>query len=144
MLRVVVEVGVARGHLNVKCTHRSTLEVTSEDYLTPRGDCILGVSFNLPPCKLSEEFKEVARSRDTKILAVILAGKYYDLIVGRGDERMTFTSCSRMVFRKSTFIAGDTVMVEASKAARDIDRRIVEFMRDPKSTLTLVLIAISP
>ena len=34
----------AWGHVNVRATHRSTFEVTREPSLTPRGDCIVGVS----------------------------------------------------------------------------------------------------
>ena len=33
----------AWGHENVRATHRSTFEVTKDDYLTPRGDCIVGI-----------------------------------------------------------------------------------------------------
>ncbi|HIP75502.1 MAG TPA: DUF371 domain-containing protein, partial [Thermococcus paralvinellae] len=29
------------GHENIKATHKSTLEITKEDFLTPRGDCII-------------------------------------------------------------------------------------------------------
>lgn len=33
----------ARGHPNIKATHRTTIEVTKDNYLTGRGDCILGI-----------------------------------------------------------------------------------------------------
>lgn len=142
-MRIAVEVVRARGHVNVKCTHKSTLEITRDKYLTPRGDCILGVDSNTAPCQFSQEFKEIAKSRESKIIAIILAGEYWEVIVGRGDDRMSFTHTSRIVFRKSTFVSGDTVMVEASKSARDIDRRIVEYMQNPSSRVVIVLIALS-
>ncbi|HRX33916.1 MAG TPA: DUF371 domain-containing protein, partial [Methanoregulaceae archaeon] len=32
-----------RGHHNIRGTHRSTFQVTTETDLSPRGDCVIGV-----------------------------------------------------------------------------------------------------
>jgi len=56
------EVIHCRGHENVKATHRSTLEITTEDFLTPRGDCIICVSADKSLRDLSDDFKEALRT----------------------------------------------------------------------------------
>jgi len=43
------EVIRARGHENVQSTHASTFEVTSDDWLTPAGDCILAIEADRTP-----------------------------------------------------------------------------------------------
>ena len=38
-----MEIVIARGHPNIRATHKTTLEVTKEKELSPRGDCIIGI-----------------------------------------------------------------------------------------------------
>ncbi|MGB9674949.1 MAG: DUF371 domain-containing protein, partial [Nanopusillaceae archaeon] len=33
-----------KGHKLVKATHKSTLEITKDNFLTERGDCIIGIN----------------------------------------------------------------------------------------------------
>jgi len=35
----ILEKIVAFGHVNVSCIHKSTIEITKEDYLTYKGTC---------------------------------------------------------------------------------------------------------
>ncbi|KUO85763.1 MAG: hypothetical protein AT709_05205 [Caldivirga sp. MG_3] len=39
--KMAIDVVWARGHVNVMATHRNTLEITRDDYVTKRGDCIV-------------------------------------------------------------------------------------------------------
>ena len=59
----------ATGHEHVSATHASTFEVTSDDWLTPAGDCIVGCESDAVPTDLPREF--VAACRD--VLRVIRA-----------------------------------------------------------------------
>lgn len=116
----------ARGHVNIKATHRSTLEITSEDYLTPRGDCIVGVSAELTPARLPSWLRDIIASDDSIVIAVLCSGDVCDSVVGRGSSKMTLSDDRRMVFRKSSYIGPETVMIRASKSASDIRRDLVE------------------
>ena len=120
----------AWGHENVTARHRTTLEITTDDYLTPRGDCILGIRAPIAAAGLPAWFKEAARSRNSIIVLVLCAGGVCDSIVGRGDPGLEYTSPNRLVARRSTYVSGDTLMVEASKAARDVRRDMVERLRE--------------
>jgi len=67
----VIERILAKGHKNVKATHRTTLEVTKDKYLTPRGDCIIAISANKAASDLSESFKYYLK-KPGSILVVVL------------------------------------------------------------------------
>jgi hypothetical protein len=130
----------ARGHANVRATHRSTMEVTTEAHLTPRGDCIVGVSAELSPLRLPGELKEIIASDDSIVVAVLCSNGLCDSVVGRGSSRMTLTDDRRMIFRKSSYVGPETVMVRASKAAADLRRDVVKALASG-GELVVVLLA---
>lgn len=118
----------AKGHANVRATHRTTFEVTREDYLTPRGDCIIGVSSEVAAAHLPGWLKDWLRSGGP-VVVVLSSGGHVDAVTGWGDPRMTLDDPVRMVFRRSNYVGPETVVVRASKAARDLDRGLVEALR---------------
>jgi len=129
----------AKGHVNVKALHRTTFEVTREDYLTPRGDCIIGISSEVAAADLPNWLKDWLKS-GKPVVIVVSAGGFIDSIVGWGDPRMTLTDPIRMVFRKSSYVGPETVVVRASKAAKDLDRRLVEALQKGEE----LIVAIAP
>ncbi|WP_158318590.1 DUF371 domain-containing protein [Aeropyrum camini] len=119
----------AWGHPNVRATHRTTFEITSDDYLTPRGDCIIGIRSSVTPRSLPQWFKSLARSRDSIIIVVLCSGGVCDTAVGRGHPGLSFGDGRRMVFRRSSHVGPETVMIGSSKAATDLRRDLVEVLR---------------
>ena len=136
MLREVIH---CRGHENVKATHKSTLEFTKEDYLTPRGDCILCIKADKGINDLSEEFKTALKA-GKKLLIRIRAGNLVDEILAEGSPSLILDHDYSMVIRKSTYVDGRTLAVRANKAARDIDRRVVELLKNPETIAEVELI----
>ncbi|MHA1410910.1 MAG: DUF371 domain-containing protein, partial [Candidatus Odinarchaeia archaeon] len=47
----------ARGHENITATHPTTLEITKDMKLTPRGDCIIAVGSEKALFDFSDEIK---------------------------------------------------------------------------------------
>jgi hypothetical protein len=119
-----------KGHPNVRATHRTTLEITKENYLTPRGDCIIGVSADKGLADLNQELKQIIRSRDSVILVLLVdeLGEY-DLIVGKGDPRLELSDDRRIIIRKSTHISRNTLAINSTKSAADIKRSLIENLR---------------
>ncbi|MCD6372940.1 MAG: DUF371 domain-containing protein [Thermococcus sp.] len=136
MLREVIR---CRGHENVKATHRSTLEFTKEDYLTPRGDCILCIEADKGINDLSEEFKAALRA-GKKLLVRIKVGDLVDEVVAKGSPGLILDHELSMVIRKSDYIDARTLAIRANKAAKDIDRRIVELLRNPETRAEIELV----
>ncbi len=119
----------AYGHPNVSATHRSTIEVTTEPNLTPKGDCIIATSANRGASDLRQELKELLKREDTRVTLTIRTGNLHDTVHGTGNPRLTFQNPFSMVFRKSTYTCGRTVMIHCDKAAADINRSLVNTLR---------------
>lgn len=128
-----VEVIRARGHPNVRATHPTTLEITREEHLTSRGDCIVAVGADKGARDLSEAFKRAAREPGARITITIEvpARGLRAVIRARGHPGLTFKHPTDLVVRKSDFVCGRTVAIGADKAARDLPRELVEALRDP-------------
>jgi uncharacterized protein len=116
----------ARGHRNVTGTHRSTFEVTRDPEIGLAADCIIAVSADRWPAGLSGEFKAAAARDDAKIIAEIHCDGHKDIVQGWGSSKLTFADDRSMVFRVSDFVCGRTVMINADKAARGLDRSLIE------------------
>ncbi|NJD98219.1 DUF371 domain-containing protein [Thermococcus sp. LS1] len=136
MLREIIR---CRGHENVRATHKSTLEFTKEDYLTPKGDCILCIEADKGINDLSEEFKR-ALKEGKRLLIRIKVADLTDEVLAEGSPRLILEHPYSMVVRKSDYIDGRTLAIKANKAAKDIDRRIVELLKNPKTVAEIELI----
>ena len=120
----------AHGHEHVQATHESTVEFTSDDWLTPAGDCILGVEADQVPADFDPAFVDAAQSADAEITVTIEAGDHSQTIAGRGHPELTFDDDRSMVARTSTYTDDRTVMIDADTAAADIDRGLVAALAD--------------
>lgn len=124
------EVVTARGHANVTASHESTFEITTDDYLTPAGDCILGINATSAPADFDPSFIAACRNSTATITVRLEANGYRDRVSGRGAPGLEFSAASSLVGRTSSYIDGRTVMVNADKAAADIDRDLVAELAD--------------
>ncbi|MEM4481130.1 MAG: DUF371 domain-containing protein [Desulfurococcaceae archaeon] len=135
-----LEVIKAKGHPNIKASHRTTFEVTKESFLTLRGDCIIGVSADKAAFDLSEEFKECLRKESSTLLVVLEVEEIRDFIQAKGHPDLLLCDRSRVIVRKSNYIEPATIGLMANKAAQDIDRELIARLKDPLATLSVVLI----
>jgi len=115
----------ARGHENVTGTHASTWELTSDDWLTPAGDCILGVEADRVPADFDPAFVEACRDADAAVVATLRVDGHEAVVTGRGDPDLGFADDRSLVVRTSDYVDDRTVMVGADAAAADLDRDLV-------------------
>jgi len=141
MFLKAVEVIKAYGHPNIRATHRSTLEITKEESLTPRGDCIIAVKADKGLYELSDEFKRVVGREGSKIKLIIEVGGLKEEITGFGSPKLTLSHPTDIVCRKSSYTCDRTLMIKANKAAIDIDRKIVKKLKNPDVQVKITLIA---
>jgi len=120
----------ATGHENVTAEHESTFELTSDDWLTPAGDCILGVEAGPVPVAFDEAFASACQSRDATISVELSVNGYTQRIEGSGHPELTFESDRSMVVRTSDYVDDRTIAVDADAAAADIDREIVSALAE--------------
>jgi hypothetical protein len=128
----------ARGHEHVAGTHQSTFEVTSDDWLTPAGDCILGVEADSVPADVDPEFAAACRDADATITATFEAAGHAQTVTGRGHPDLTFDGDRSWVGRTSDYVDDRTFVVGADAAAVDFDRGLVAALADgAELTLTV-------
>ncbi|MCS7140246.1 MAG: DUF371 domain-containing protein [Candidatus Nezhaarchaeota archaeon] len=122
----------AWGHPNIRATHRTTLEITREEHLTLRGDCIVAVRSEKSVADLDPKFKQMIMQDSARITLVLKVLGIEDTITGFGHEKLMLTSQVSMVCRKSSYICPRTLMIRADKSAIDIDRELIEYLRQGK------------
>jgi hypothetical protein len=130
----------AHGHENVTAEHASTFEVTSDDFLTPAGDCILAIEADRVPAAFDDAFVGACQRPDATISATFEAGGHADRIEARGHPDLTFASDRSLVGRTSEYVDERTIAVGAGKAARGVDRELVSALAGgAELTLTLTV-----
>jgi hypothetical protein len=128
----------ARGHENVTAEHASTFEVTTDDWLTPAGDCILAVEADRAPADFDDAFVAACRDASATITATFEAAGVEESVTGRGHPDLSFESDRSAVGRTSDYVDERTVMVGAEHAAGGFDRTLVSALADgARLTVTL-------
>jgi hypothetical protein len=130
MTRTETETIRASGHEHVTAKHASTLEVTSDDWLTPAGDCIIGVESDRVPSDFADEFVDACRDSSATITATITVDGYEQTITGQGHPDLTFESDRSIVLRTSEYVDDRTVMVGTDTAAEGLDRDFITALVD--------------
>jgi hypothetical protein len=140
---MVTEVIRCRGHHYVRATHRTTLEVTAEEELTPRGECIIGIGADKGARDLSVEFRRAAAD-DRAVIDTILETRGISVhLHSHGSAKMTLDHPTDLVWRRSSFVCGRTIGIQSDHTAATLPRELIELLR--KGTdLTVTLTATLP
>lgn len=127
----VTDVVEFRGHAMVRSTHPTTIEVTTEEYLTENGDCVIGVGASKGCAGLSDQVKCGIRRRGARVTLRIIVRDFSFEVRAQGDPRLALTDPHDMVVRRSDFVSERTLAVRASAAARGIPRDMVRLLKSP-------------
>ncbi len=142
-IRVATEIVKAQGHPNISGLHRSTIEITRDNYLTERGDCIVGINADKGLADFREEFKDIMKNNNSILIAYfIINDRVYDRIVGFGSDNLTYSSRRKIIFRRSSFIDESTIVINANKAAKELDRKLISALKKRDTVLTIYLVAL--
>ena len=131
----------AWGHANISAVNTTTFQITKEDHLTRRGDCILAINASKGARDLSAEFKRLVRRRQAKIKVIIEAGTSMEIAMGRGDPRLLLNHPTDLVARKSNYACNRTLMIRADKGAIDFSRDLILEVQNPLHKVLITLIA---
>ncbi|VVB81122.1 Uncharacterised protein [uncultured archaeon] len=112
----------AWGHPNIKATQKNTLEFTKEDYVTPEGDCIVGVNADFDTAKLREFVK---KHKHVKI--TIRTGGLQEVILAKTNP--SFNDEKEIVIRLGEYESERTFAVRADKAAKHLSRELVKALQ---------------
>lgn len=121
-----------RGHKNVTSHHKSTFEITKDVEIGPTADCIIGTDMDKSMLDFPQEFKDMIANSNTKISVVLDTENGHDEINGYGHEDLTLTHPTDIVCRTSDYTCSRTLMIRADKAARDLDDKLIEDLKNGK------------
>jgi hypothetical protein len=134
---MVLDIIEARGDESVLCTHNSTIEITKDKYLTPHGDCILGIEASKACIDLNTKLKQLILL-GKKIKVIIQSENHSDSFIGYGNKDLTLSDKNDLVFRKSNFICNRTALILCSKAAKDLSRQLIGELKTPEKRVSLI------
>ncbi len=120
----------AYGHHNITGKHRTTLEITTEEYLTKTGTCIIGISSDNNLAMLDDEIRNLARNPDTIIMLRMSVNGIVEEIRGHGSPGLSYENKVSMVARTSDYECDRTLMIRANKAASDLSREFIENLKE--------------
>ncbi len=128
--RIAFDVVKFSGHENIRAEHETTLEITREDYLTPRGDCIVGVKASKALTHLNPGLKAILRKDSGRLIVVLISNEgSVEIIKCSGSRDLSLSDEVRMIVRKSKFTSGNTLCINSDKSATDLSREFVESVR---------------
>ena len=132
----ILERIIAFGHENVSCIHKSTIEITKENYLTTNGTCVLGINSSKACSDLDLKLKQKIWD-GAKIEVEIQVGEYHDNFYGFGSKLLPLSHMLALVFRKSDFICDRTVLINCSKSSSDLNRNLVKCLTSSNKEIKL-------
>jgi len=135
----ITEIIFAHGHENIKATHRSTLEIITENRLSNRGNCIIAVAADKAIADLSFKLKESMLNKKARITMLIEAGDASEVVSAFGSPLLILTHPTDSVVRKSSYICSRTLAIKADKAACDLSRKLVKKLRNPKQRVKITI-----
>ncbi|HVP25262.1 MAG TPA: DUF371 domain-containing protein [Methanomicrobiales archaeon] len=131
-----------RGHPLVSGTHPTTFEVTAEDHLTRKGDCIIGIRADKGAAGLSSEFRRVVADDHAILTTRLTAGGHAVEVHGKGSSRMTLTHPTDLVWRRSSFVCPRTVAIHCDRVAITLPRDLIRTLAEG-AELEVVMVALA-
>lgn len=136
------EVIYCRGHRNVTALHPTTFEITTEDRLTPKGDCIIGIGAGKGLPALSPHFRSLLARDDTELVTLLSCGDREVTIRSSGSGAMTLDHPTDLVWRKSSYVCGRTVGVRSDTAACDLPREMIDRLREGRDLVVVMTVMV--
>jgi hypothetical protein len=116
------------GHPNIRSTHKTTWQLTTENHLTPRGDCIIGINAPFGAGGLPKWLKNHIQSGGKLRIQIHCAGLNFEG-TAEGHPDLELTDPVDMVFRRSEYTCARTVAIRSSFVARDLPMELVNALQ---------------
>ena len=127
----------AYGHPNILAKHKTTLEFTKDSELTLNGDCIVGVKSDFDLEKLKDFIKKSKNKIITITIEITKNRKIKETIFAEINNN--FNDSHELVIRKTDFVSNRTFAVNADKAAFELDRNLISFLKEKTSKISVII-----
>jgi hypothetical protein len=128
------------GHTNVTSKHKTTFELTTDHEISIKADCIVGVASEKSMKDFSEELKKAMR-RNAEIKVILKTKNAYDVITGHGHPDLPLDHPKDIVCRKSDYICGRTLMINADKAACDLNSDLINDLKNGEEMQVEIIVS---
>ncbi len=132
-----------RGHRNITAMHPGTFEVTTDNHLTRRGDCIVGIDADKGACDLSRRFVDVLAHDGARLLTRVSCGDLVLEVHSSGSPSITLVDQGDMVWRRSGFVCARTIAISSDLTARTFPRPLIALLRTGNE-MEIILLATAP
>lgn len=131
----------AYGHPNIFGTHKTTLEFTKDEYISLKGDCIAGVKADFELKKLRHFIKNTKNKKISIIIKPITNNKKCKNIQETifATINPDFNDSKEFVIRKTDFISERTFAINSNKAAFDLKRHLINYLKEKKNKISVVI-----
>ncbi len=124
------------GHPNITALHKNTLEFTKDDFVTKRGDCIVGcrADFEL------EEIKKLIASAQKQPCEVKITLKSNPLAETlQGTLNPEFEDDHEIVIRKGGFCSKRTMVILADRASSDLSEAFRAALKLAETRIDIII-----
>ncbi len=122
---------LAYGHKNIQATHRNTLEITKDDFVTKSGNCIIAIKSNFELRRIIP-FLKCKRCKLT-----IKADNIAQVITFTPNPN--FSDEKEIVIRLNYYISDRTLGIDADKSSLFLDNALKEKLKSPEQKIFLTL-----
>lgn len=131
----------AYGHPNILGTHKTTLEFTKDKEVSLKGDCIVGADADFDLDKLNAFIKNSENKSITITIQPAPNDEKYEKIneTIAAELNPNFGSDKEFVIRKTDFASERTFGTKADKAASDLNRDLIGFLKEKKSKVSVII-----
>jgi hypothetical protein len=138
---VVTETILAYGHEDIQANHTTTLEITKDNYVSRKGDCIIAVAADKALTDLGLQFRQSLCNKHAELIVLIEAGEAAEVVKASGSSLLILAHPTDIVIRKSDYICSRTLAINADRSAADLSRKLVDRLknRDQKVKITLTV-----
>jgi hypothetical protein len=126
------------GHPLIRATHKTTFEITKEEKVSLRGDCIIGVKANKSCKDLNDKLKRLI-TNDVPIKISIHVGQYSFEANAKGNSSLLLTDEKNIVVRKSNYVCPRTLAIKSDKVAIDIPREMILMLNNSNTKGKMII-----
>ncbi|MEM3403589.1 MAG: DUF371 domain-containing protein [Nitrososphaeria archaeon] len=138
-MRVAKDVVKFSGHWLITARHQSTFEITTEDFLGPKGDCIIGINSSKSCYDLDNNLKELLKNDDAQVNLIFLVDNILFEVRAFGSSKLSLTDKKSMVIRKSSYTCPRTLAIKATASAKDFPSSMISLLRRPECRGVMII-----
>ena len=130
------------GHKNIRSTHKTTLEITTEQNLTINGNCIIGVNATCGCSGIPTILKKLIKKSTTFITITIVVKNSLFQIHGIGNDDLSLINEHDIVLRKSNYISPRTLAINCDRSSISLPRYMIKELQNPKTNGKFIITVI--